>query len=273
MKILSRNNVHVTGHGSTPMIFAHGYGCDQHMWRLVAPAFADEYKIVLYDLTGSGRSDLSAYDRSKYGTLQGHASDLLEICDALDLSKAIVVGHSVSAMTAVLAANREPERFTSLVMVAPSPCYLNDGDYIGGFERADVDGLLDFLDTNFLGWSTKMAPAIMGLPDQPELAEELTNSFCRTDPEIAQHFGRVTFLSNHRADARLLVHPALVMQCSDDIIAPLAVGEWLKRNMKCSELVVMKAKGHCPHLSAPAETIAAMRAFMAAAKFFKEVKL
>jgi len=271
MTILRRNNVSVTGRGATPMIFAHGYGCDQHMWRLITPSFADEYKIVLYDLTGSGRSDLSAYDRNKYGSLQGHATDLLEICDALKLSNAIVVGHSVSAMTGVLAANREPGRFSSLVMVAPSPCYLNDRDYAGGFERPDIDGLLDFLDSNFLGWSTTMAPAIMGMPDQPELAEELTNNFCRTDPEIAKHFGRVTFLSDHRADAKALKHPALVLQCSDDIIAPLAVGEWLNRNMERSELVVMKATGHCPHLSAPAETIAAMRKFLAATRFPKEV--
>ena len=263
MTIVRRNNVRVIGRGHTPMIFAHGYGCDQNMWRLITPSFADEYKIVLYDLTGSGQSDLSGYDRNKFSTLQGHATDLLEICDALDLSNAVVVGHSVSAMTGVLAANRQPGRISSLVMVAPSPCYLNDGDYVGGFERPDIDGLLEFLDSNFLGWSTKMAPTIMGVPEQPKLAEELTNSFCRTDPEIAKHFGRVTFLSDHRANAKALVHPALILQCSHDIIAPLAVGEWLSRNMKCSELVVMKATGHCPHLSAPAETIAAMRKFLA----------
>ena len=244
------------------MIFAHGYGCDQNMWRRVAPDFLDDYKVVLYDLTGSGRSDLSAYDRGKYATLDGHATDLLEICAGLDLKNVIVVGHSVSAMTSVLAANREPARFSSLIMVTPSPSYLNDGDYTGGFELTEIDGLLEFLDTNFLGWSAKMAPVIMGTPDQPEFEQELTNSFCRTDPDIARHFGRVTFLSDHRTDAKLLQHPALVMQCSDDIVAPNAVGQWLKRNMKRSELAVMKAKGHCPHLSAPAETIAVMRSFL-----------
>ena len=259
MTILRRNNVSATGRGVTSMIFAHGYGRDQHMWRLITPSFADEYQIVLYDLTGSGRSDLSAYDRNKHGTLQGHATDLLEMSDALELSNAVVVGHSVSAMTGVLAANCEPGRFSSLVMVAPSPCYLNDGHYVGGFERQDINGLLDFLDSNLLGWSTKMAPAIMGVPEQPELA----NSFCRTDPEIAKHFGGVTFLSDRRADVKALKHPALVLQCSDDIITPLAVGDWLNRNMERSELVGMKATGHCPHLSAPAETIAAMRKFLA----------
>lgn len=272
MSAIRRNNVAVSGRGGGAIIFAHGYGCDQHMWRLVAPAFSDDYKIVQYDLTGSGHSDLSAYDHRKHGTLQGHATDLLEICDELDLSDAVIVGHSVSAMTAVLAANRQPNLFSSLVMVAPSPCYLNDGDYTGGFERADIDGLLEFLDTNFLGWSTKMAPAIMGVPEQPDMAEELTNSFCRTDPEIAKHFGKVTFLSDHRVDAKALKHPALVLQCSDDIIAPRAVGEWLNLNLEDSELVVMKATGHCPHLSAPAETIAAIRKFLVARKFPKEVK-
>ena len=262
MSALLRNNVNVVGRGGKPMIFVHGYGCDQTMWRLVTPAFASEYKIVLYDLTGSGRSDLSAYDHRKYDTLRGHATDLLDVCDALDLKDAIVVGHSVSAMTSVLAANRRPECFSSLVMVGPSPCYLNDGEYTGGFSREDIDGLLDFLDTNFLGWSTRMAPAIMGISNEPALAEELTNSFCRTDPEIARHFGRVTFMSDHRADVRELAAPALVLQCSDDIIAPVSVGEWLHRNIARGELVVMRATGHCPQLSAPAETIAEIRKFL-----------
>ncbi len=266
MTILRRNNVNVMGSGSTPIIFAHGYGCDQNMWRLITPVFLADYKIVLYDLTGSGQSDLSAYDLRKYGTLEGHATDLVEICEALDLPKAVIVGHSVSSMTAVLAANRNPERFSSLVMVAPSPCYINDKDYVGGFERTDIDGLLDFLDTNFLGWSTEMAPAIMGVLDKPQLAEELTNSFCRTDPQIAQHFGRVTFMSDHREDVKLLNCPSLILQCSDDIVAPQEVGHWLNRNIPDSELVVMKATGHCPHLSAPAETVAAVRQFLGGEK-------
>ena len=264
MTVLRRNNVQVRGQGVTPMIFIHGYGCDQNMWRMVAPAFEADYQIVQYDLTGCGQSQLWAYDQREYESLNGHATDLLEICGELGLSQAIVVGHSVSAMTAALAANREPERIAAVVMVAPSPCYLNDGDYRGGFERADIDGLLDFLDSNFLGWSSNMAPAILGVPEQPELAEELTNSFCRTDPEIAKHFGRVTFLSDHRADVRSLEQPTLVMQCSGDIVAPLFVGEWLQRNIAHSDLVIMEAKGHCPHLSAPAETIAAIRRFLTA---------
>lgn len=262
MDILGRNNVTVIGEGKTPLIFAHGYGCDQNMWRLITPYFSTDYKIVLYDLTGSGKSDLGAYDFKKYSTLEGHATDLIEICEALDLPSAIVVGHSVSAMTAALAANLEPERFSSLVMVAPSPCYINDGNYTGGFTPSDIEGLLDFLDTNFLGWSKEMAPAIMGVPEKPDLAEELTNSFCRTDPSIAQHFGRVTFMSDHRMDAKQVSQPTLILQCSEDIVAPVAVGQWLQDNIAESQLVVMNATGHCPHLSAPAETVAAISQFL-----------
>lgn len=262
--VLRRNCVEVAGSGTRAMIMVHGFGCDQHMWRFVAPAFLDEFKVIRYDLTGSGRSDLSAYDRDKYATLEGHATDLLEICAALDVSDAVVVGHSVSAVIAVLAANREPARFSSVVMVAPSPSYLNDGDYIGGFEREDIDELLDFLDANFLGWSNKMAPAIMGTPDNLVLTGELTESFCRTDPDISRHFGRVTFLSDHRADVRRLRHPALVLQCYDDIIAPRSIGTWLDANMPDCTLVEMQAVGHCPHLSAPQETIAAIRTYLTA---------
>lgn len=247
------------------MVLVHGFGCDQHMWCFVTPAFLDEFTIIRYDLTGSGRSDLSAYDRDKYARLDGHATDLLEICAALGVFDAIVVGHSVSAMIAVLAANRDPSRFSSIIMVAPSPCYLNHGDYVGGFERKDIDELLEFLDSNFLDWSNKMAPAIMGLPGNLLLTEELTESFCRTDPDITRHFGRVTFMSDHRADVRLLAHPALVLQCREDILAPLSVGEWLDRNMQHSLLVVMNAIAHCPHLSAPDETIAAMQNYLNAA--------
>ena len=262
MSVLRRNNVNVFGAGSRPILFSHGYGCDQNMWRLVAPEFFADHKVVVYDLVGSGHSELGAYDRAKYGTLDGHATDILEICEALDLEDVVLVGHSVSAMTAALAALRAPDRFSAIVMIGPSPCYIDDGNYTGGFKREDIDGLLDFLDANFLGWSTQMAPAIMGVPERPELAEELTNSFCRTDPEIAKHFAKVTFLSDHRADVKRLTHPTLILQCSADLIAPVAVGEWLHRNLPRSRLVVMHATGHCPHLSAPAETIAEMRRFL-----------
>ena len=232
------------------------------MWRLVAPAFEDSYRVVLFDHVGAGRSDAAAYNHQKYSTLQGYALDLLEICAELNLTDAVFVGHSVSAMIGVVAARMEPDRFAALVLVGPSPRYIDDGDYVGGFSRQDIDGLLDSLDSNYLGWSSAMAPAIMGNPDRPELGDELTNSFCRTDPTIARHFARVTFLSDNRQDLAAVKVPALILQCADDIIAPLVVGEYVHRTMPGSRLVNLKATGHCPNLSAPGETTAAIQAFL-----------
>jgi sigma-B regulation protein RsbQ len=263
MSAVARNNVRLSGaETGQPMLFAHGFGCDQHMWRLVTPAFEDHYRIVLFDHVGAGGSDASAYDRDRYGSLDGYAEDLLEICHELDLTRVIFVGHSVSGMIGVLAAIREPDRFEKLILVGPSPRYLDDGDYGGGFSRGDIDELLDSLESNFLGWSSAMAPIIMGNADRPELGEELTNSFCRTDPEIAGHFARVTFLSDNRADLAKVKTPSLILQCSEDAIAPRTVGEYVHSQIRRSRLVVMDATGHCPNLSAPAETIAAMRAFL-----------
>jgi sigma-B regulation protein RsbQ len=260
--VLRRNNVKVTGRGSPSLLFAHGFGCDQNMWRFVAPAFEAAHRVVLFDHVGAGHSDASAYSRQKYGTLDGYATDVLELCEQLALTDVIFVGHSVSAMIGVIAARREPPRFKALVLVGPSPRYINDADYVGGFSREDIDGLLTALDSNYLGWSSAMAPVIMGNPDRPELGHELTNSFCRTDPEIAAHFARVTFLSDNRQDLGSVSLPTLILQCSDDVIAPYAVGEYVHRHMPGSQLVVMNATGHCPNLSAPAETIAAIRAFL-----------
>jgi sigma-B regulation protein RsbQ len=258
-----RNNVAVSGQpDGQPMLFAHGFGCDQNMWRFVVPAFADDYRIVLFDHVGAGGSELSAYDPDKYDALDGYAADVLEIIEALELTDVIFVGHSVSAMIGVLAAVERPERFDSLVLVGPSPCYIDDADYTGGFTRSDIDELLESLDSNYLGWSSTMAPVIMGNADRPELAEELTNSFCRTDPDIARHFARVTFLSDNRDDLRRVVTPCLVLQCSADAIAPEPVGEYVHAQLPASEYVLMSATGHCPNLSAPDETVAAMKAFL-----------
>ena len=264
MSVLERNNVTVSGRGTQPIVFAHGFGCDQHMWRFVAPAFEATHRVVLFDHVGAGRSDLRAFDRTRYGTLNGYAEDVLEICAALDLTDVVFVGHSVSAMIGVLAAAREPDRFDRLVLVGPSPRYVNDGDYVGGFTRQDIEGLLEFLDSNHLGWSAAMAPTIMGNADRPALAEELENSFCRTDPEIARHFARVTFLSDNRSDLGRVSVPSLVLQCSDDVIAPALVGEYVHRHLPNSRLVQLAAQGHCPNLSAPEETTAAIMAFLRA---------
>jgi sigma-B regulation protein RsbQ len=244
------------------MVLAHGFGCDQNMWRLVVPAFKDSHRVVLFDHVGAGQSDASAYDRKKYATLDQYATDVLDICRELQLSDVIFVGHSVSAMIGVLAAKQEPDRFKALVLVGPSPRYIDDLDYVGGFSRQDIEGLLSSLDSNYLGWSSSMAPVIMGNADRPELGQELTNSFCRTDPDIASHFARVTFFSDNRKDLGLVRTPALILQCSDDVIAPYVVGEYVHRHMPRSQLVVMQATGHCPNLSAPDETVRAIKSFL-----------
>jgi sigma-B regulation protein RsbQ len=261
--VVERNNVVLSGRvGAQPMLFAHGFGCDQNMWRYVAPEFEDDYRVVLFDHVGAGGSDLTAYDRAKYSTLQGYADDVLEICRELELRDVVFVGHSVSAMVGVLAAVKEPDRFARLVLVGPSPRYIDDDGYAGGFTADDIAGLLDSLDSNYLGWSQAYAPPIMGRADRPELGEELTNSFCRTDPAIARHFARVTFTSDNRDDLSRVRTPTLVLQCADDIIAPTAVGEYVHAQIPNSELVLMEAKGHCPNLSAPDETVEAIRRFL-----------
>jgi sigma-B regulation protein RsbQ len=263
MKTTERNAVTVTGQpNGQPMMFAHGYGCDQNMWRSVAPAFLDTHRVVLFDHVGAGRSDLSAYDEQRYASLDGYAEDILEIIHDFDLRDVIFVGHSVSAMMGVLAAAREPERFAKLILVGPSPRYINDGDYVGGFDSSDIEAMLESLDSNYLGWSSAMAPVIMGNPERPELGAELTNSFCATDPEIARRFAHVTFMSDNRADLARVRTPALILQCTDDVIAPAVVGDYVHAHLPGSTLMVMNATGHCPNLSAPAETIAAIRTFL-----------
>lgn len=266
MSVIKRNNVNISGSGDQPMMFAHGFGCDQNMWRFITPAFDESYKIVLFDHVGAGQSDLSAYEIAKYHSLAGYAQDVLEICAELGLTNVIFVGHSVSAMIGVLAAIEEPGRFSSLIHVGPSPRYVNDGAYVGGFDRSDIDEMLEFLDNNYLGWSATLAPVIMGNAERPELAAELTNSFCRTDPEIAKHFARVTFLSDNRSDLVRCETPSLVLQCSQDTIAPQSVGEYVHQNLKNSQFVMLNASGHCPHLSEPEKTIAAIKEFLAREK-------
>jgi sigma-B regulation protein RsbQ len=257
-----RNNVNVFGKGTQPMLFAHGYGCDQTMWRLVTPAFEDEYKIVLFDHVGAGRSDLKAYNRGKYRSLRGYADDIVEICTELELKDVLFVGHSVSATIGILAAIKRPDLFDRLILIGPSPCYIDSGNYVGGFTREQIDELLDFQDSNFLGWSSTFAPIIMGTPDQPELIQELTNSFCRTDPDIAKQFAAVTFLSDNRGDLEQLQVPALILQCRQDAIAPVTVGEYVHQHLPGSEFVILDATGHCPHLSSPDQTVAAMKAYL-----------
>lgn len=262
---LTRNNVRVSGRGTQPMLFAHGFGCDQAMWRFVAPAFEETHRVVRLDYIGSGSSDISAYDHSRYGTLDGYASDILEVCAALDLSDVVFVGHSVSAMIGMLAAIREPQRFARLVLVGPSPCYLNHPPaYSGGFNEDDLRGLLDMMEKNYTGWAGALAPVIVANADRPELAQELEASFCAIDPVIAGHFARAMFLSDHRVDVPRVTTPSLIMQCAHDAIAPASVGQWLAQHLPNSTYHALQATGHCPHLTHPAETIEVLRRYLAA---------
>ncbi len=263
MDVLGRNNVHVTGDATgRPMVFAHGLGCDQDMWRHVAPRFEADHRVVLFDHVGAGAADPSAWSRERYSSLQAYAEDLLEIVHDLDLHDVVLVGHSVSAMIGVLAAVAEPERFGALVLVCPSPRYVDEHDYRGGFSREDVAELLAAMDDNYLGWVADLAPVIMANGDRPALGDELSDSFCRTDPEMARAFARVTFLSDSREALPLVTVPTLVLQCTDDAIAPVEVGEYVRDRVPGSELVLLDATGHCPNLSAPEATTAAIRAFV-----------
>ena len=263
MSVKLRHNVRVTGTGPATMVFAHGFGCDQTMWRFLAPAYEGRFGTITYDLAGSGSSAQAAYDGERHASLQGHADDLLEILDECADGPVVFVGHSVSTMIGLLATIKAPARFAAQIMVGPSPCYINDGDYVGGFTREDIDELLETMDANYLGWSSSLAPVIMGAPNQPFLRAELKDSFCRNDPDIAKHFARVTFLSDHRADVPHSTVPALILQCSDDLIAPRAVGDYLHRHLPVSTLAVIENVGHCPHMSAPTESSRAIDAFLA----------
>ncbi len=265
MNVLQRNQVKVQGSGKACLVFAHGFGCDQNMWRLLAPQYASRFRTVTFDHVGSGKSDLSAYDRQKYNSLGGYAADVVEILDEVADGPVVFVGHSVSAMIGMLADLRHPGRIAGHIMIGPSPCYINDGDYVGGFSRGDIDSLLETLEANYLGWAGSIAPAIMGAPEQPELAEELSASFCRTDPEIAKQFARVTFTADNRADLPNLKTPSLIVQASDDFIAPMVVGEYMRDRMPNAMLRVVKNNGHCPHLSAPSASASAMDEFLASA--------
>lgn len=260
--ILRRNNVNVSGKGTQTMLFAHGFGCDQNMWHYIIPAFENDYKIVVFDYVGAGKSDIAAYNAERYASLQGYAKDVLEIIEAFQLKDVIFVGHSVSCMIGLLASIEEPDYFSRLIMVGPSPSYINDGSYKGGFERRDIEGLLDTMEKNYIGWANFLAPSIMGNKERPELGQELTDSFCSTDPVIARQFAEATFFADNRRDLQKNRVPALILQCSEDIIAPQEVGEYLAKNLPFSTLKIMKATGHCPHMSEPEETVQLIKGYL-----------
>jgi sigma-B regulation protein RsbQ len=260
--ILERNNVTIIGEGKETLMFAHGFGCDQSAWKYIISAFSPDYKLILFDYVGSGNADHSAYDSLRYNSLNGYAEDIIEICKELKIENAVFIGHSVSCMIGVLVAIKNPTAFKKMVFIGPSPYYLNDQDYIGGFEKEDLDGLFKLMDDDYIAWSHSTAPAIMGKHNVPILGEELTESFCSMDPEIAKSFARVTFLSDNRKDLSYIPIESLTLQCSEDMIAPLEVGNYIKANTPNNKLVVLKATGHCPHMSAPEETIDAIKDFL-----------
>ncbi|MED4403383.1 alpha/beta fold hydrolase [Metabacillus fastidiosus] len=253
--IFVRNNVKIIGEGEKVIIFGHGFGCDQNMWRFITPHFEKEFRLVLFDYVGSGKSDLTAYNREKYSNLHGYKTDLLEIIEALNVEKVIFIGHSVSSMIGMLASIERPECFESLIMIGPSPRYLNDENgYSGGFDERDVIELLNMMEMNFIGWASYLAPIAMNNPDQPMLSQELEASFCSTDPVITRQFAEATFFSDHREDLLKATVPSLILQCAEDSIVPVEVGEYLHRYLKNSTFRMMEAKGHYPHLSHPEET-------------------
>ena len=263
MGVLNRNNVNIIGSGKQVIMFAHGFGCDQSMWRFVTPAFEKVYKIVLFDYVGCGKSDISQYREDRYNSLYGYALDVLEICHELDLQDVILVGHSVSSMIGMLASIQEPELFRSLILVCPSACYVNKNGYYGGFEEKDLLGLMEVMENNYVGWASFLAPLVMKNEARPELIQELEESFCSMDKEITENFARVTFFSDNRKELYDVKVPSLVLQCREDDIASEKVGEYVHNTLQNSEIYYMNATGHCPHMSHPQETIDSMKNYLA----------
>ena len=259
---ITRNNVNRLGKGKQTMLFAHGYGCDQNMWRFITPAFQKDYDCVLFDHVGSGDSDKDSYDFEKYNTLEGYAEDIIALCDELELKNVIYVGHSVGAIMGVLAAARRPDLFDRMILIGPSPCYINKNGYYGGFSQQDINELVETLENNYLGWSSYITPVIIGDPEKPEFTEELHNSFCRMNPNIAKHFAKVTFLSDNRDDLFKVSTPALIIQCHPDIIAPVQVGLYVHEKMLNSNFIQLESPGHCPHLTSPELTINALKFYL-----------
>lgn len=244
------------------MLFAHGFGCDQTMWRYVKPAFEDDFRVIVFDYMGAGKSDPAAYSENRYSTLNGYAEDVLEICEALDLQDVIFVGHSVSSMIGLLAAIKQPDHFSELILIAPSPRYINETGYVGGYEKSDVDQIINMIDKDYSGWANDVAPMVMKNPERPDLSDELARSFLSIKPDIARSFLIATFFSDNRKELLNLRKPSLIIQCEDDRVVPLEVGDYIHAHLEKSTLKILKASGHYPHLSHPQETIRAMKEYL-----------
>ncbi|WP_339922223.1 alpha/beta hydrolase [uncultured Cyclobacterium sp.] len=260
--VLKRNNINVFGEGTKVLLFAHGFGCDQNAWKYMVNFFTKEYKLILFDYVGAGKSDLATYDSRKYSSLDGYANDITEICDALELRNAIFIGHSVSCIIGALVSIKRPDVFEKLVFIGPSPCYISKGDYKGGFDQETIDALMEVMEEDYISWARSIAPNIMDSQNGKELTSELADGFCSIDPEIAKQFARVTFLSDNRQDLPLIPVNSLTIQCSDDMIAPVSVGQYIHKNVPNNTLKIIDAKGHCPHMSHPKDTAHAIRNFL-----------
>ncbi|WP_316806398.1 alpha/beta hydrolase [Pedobacter agri] len=260
--ILIRNNVKILGQGSQVIMFAHGFGCAQSSWKYITDAFLEDYRVILFDYVGSGQSDQNQYDYHKYSTLEGYACDVIDIIEALGLKDIIFVGHSVSSMIGMIAALQIPESFKKLIFIGPSPRYLNDRDYIGGFESADIESIFTQIAEDYVGWTKGISPAVMDKAEQPELADFLQECFEETEPSIALAFAMATFKADYRHQIKNLRVPSLTLQSSNDMMAPQSAGEYIHQNTRDNFLVVMKATGHFPHISEPKETIREIKDFI-----------
>jgi len=261
--ILNRNNVTITGTGRRTLLLAHGFGCNQQMWRFLLPLLEPHYQVVLFDYVGSGASDLQAYDKQRYATLDGYAKDIVEICEALDLTEVTLCGHSVSGIIGLLAAQQIPQRIAAQILICPSPCFLNlPPDYQGGFAEADLLELMDLMDKNYIGWANYLAPLVIGDPDAASFSTELSDSFCSTNPVTAKNFAKATFFSDYRTLLPLNQHPVLLLQSERDALASLFIGEYMQSHIPHSQLQVVAAKGHCLHMTHPAEVAAQIHAFL-----------
>lgn len=261
MDVLRRNHVQVIDGSGPTLVYGHGFGCNQSMWADITPAFKDTHRQVLFDYVGSGGSDLSAFDQHRYSELQGYAQDLLDVCDALGLTRDVVlVAHSVSCSIGMLAAIERPALFRHVVMVGPNPCFVNDPPYVGGFEREDLQELLELMDRNFMGWADFLAPVASG--DSAVTGRRLHESFCSTDPLIARTFAQATFFADNRADVARMHAPSLVLQHRHDALAPLAVGEFMVTHLRQGALRVLDVAGHCAHMSHPHLVVDAIRSVL-----------
>jgi sigma-B regulation protein RsbQ len=249
---LKRNNINITGSGEKTVLLAHGFGCDQNMWRFMLPELEKQFTVVVFDYVGSGQSDLESFSTKRYSSLEGYAKDVEEILVALDLDNVSIIGHSVSSIIAGITSTHVGDRISDITMICPSPCFMNlPPDYVGGFERDDLEELINLMDKNYIGWANYLAPLVMGAGHSSELIGELSGSFCSTDPIVAKTFAKATFFSDYRSLLKDILTPALILQSDKDSLASPEVGKYMAENIPDSQLELIQAEGHCLHMTDP----------------------